>query len=99
VDQLFEEGKTVPVSGYIGRKPSYYDAAKDFYKPEPTAARERYQLEPMMISHGNRNVLSSLFYEDLIANLARPVRWSTTPTACSARATTRGHRPSTSTAS
>ena len=70
VDQVFEEGKTVPVSGYIGRKPSYYDPAKDFYKAEPTPARERYQLEPMMISADDNHVMQSqLFYDDLLSRL------------------------------
>jgi hypothetical protein len=70
VDQLFDEGKTVPLSGYIGRKPDHFDPLKDFYKPEPSAARERYQLEPMMISADeNRVVQSQLFYEDLISRL------------------------------
>ncbi len=72
VDQVFQDGKTVPVSGFIGRKPPYYDPAKDFYKPEPTAARERYQLEPVMISKDDSgNVLSQLFYEDLLARLGQ----------------------------
>lgn len=70
VDQVFEDGKTVPVSGYIGRKPDHFDPEKDFYKPEPTPARERYQLEPMMISADEDRVLQSqLFYEDLLSRL------------------------------
>lgn len=71
VDQLFQDGKTVPVSGYIGRKPAHYDATKDFYKPEPTAARERYQLEPLMVSETDGSVTSKLFYEDLLSLLAQ----------------------------
>lgn len=70
VDPLFQDGKTVPVSGYIGRKPAHYDQTKDFYKPEPTPARERYQLEPVMISADqDGNILSQLFYEDLLSRL------------------------------
>jgi hypothetical protein len=70
VDQLFESGKTVPVSGYIGREPDHYDPAKDFYKPEPTHARKKYQLEPMMISaNQDGEIEAQLFYEDLLSNL------------------------------
>lgn len=81
VDPLFEEGKTQPVAGYIGRKPAHFDAAKDFYKPEPTPAREHYQLEPMMVSADpeTRTVQSQLFYEDLLSRLSREGAFTNEP--------------------
>jgi hypothetical protein len=72
VDQVFQDGKTVPVTGYIGRKPAHYDATTDFYKRESSPTREKYQLEAMMVSRDeDGNVLSNLFYEDLLARLSQ----------------------------
>lgn len=71
VDQLFQPGSTSAISGYIGRVPSYNDPLVDFYKSEPTAARQKYQLEATMISTDTSDAISNiLFYDDLISGLS-----------------------------
>ncbi len=69
VDHLFQPGKAVPVSGYIGRVPSYFDPSKDFYKKEPTPARAQFQLEAAMASEVDGALSTALFYDDLISRL------------------------------
>ena len=71
VDQLFQPGNAEPVSGFIGRKPSYDDPNKDFYKAEPTEQRKRFQLEAAMVSvdPSTREYLSVLTYDDLLSRL------------------------------
>ncbi len=71
VDQLFSEGETFQISGYIGRKPDHYDPNKDFYKVEPSAVREKYQLEPLVISETDGEITSKLFYDDMLSLLGR----------------------------
>lgn len=67
VDQVFQPGTSSQISGYIGRKPEYYDASKDFYIPEPTAARIANQLEPAMVmADSNGSVASVSFFDELI---------------------------------
>lgn len=67
IDNLFQPGASEAISGYVGQKPSYYDALKDFYVPESTPAREAYQLEPAMVSTNSASQMShSLCYDDLI---------------------------------
>ena len=43
VDQVFQPGRSRPVSGYIGRRST--NDIQDFYVGEPTASRAAYQLE------------------------------------------------------
>jgi len=70
VDALFQPGTAEPVSGFVGRKPSYYDPEKDFYITEPSAERARYQLEPGMVSYdANKTLTHALTYPDLISYL------------------------------
>lgn len=69
VDQLFQPGRAEPVSGYIGRVPSYNDPISDFYKQEPTAERTSYQLEAGMASTIDGELSSMLFYDDLVSKL------------------------------
>jgi hypothetical protein len=71
VDHLFQPGASEPVSGYIGRKPYYYNAATDFYKQEINDARQNYQLETAMVSSTNGQVTDLMFYDDLINRLAK----------------------------
>lgn len=67
IDNLFQPGASEAISGYIGQKPSYYDALKDFYVPEASATRAAYQLEPAMVSTNGAGEMShSLCYDDLI---------------------------------
>jgi hypothetical protein len=69
VDQLFQPGRAEPVSGYIGRVPSYNDPIADFYKQEPTPERLQYQLESSMTSFIDGELSALLFYDDLISRL------------------------------
>lgn len=71
VDQLFQPGETQSINAFIGKKPSYYDPTKDFYKDEINTERAFYQLEPAMTSKlANATSFSELlFYQDLANNL------------------------------
>jgi len=71
VDQVFQPGQTQSINALIGRKPSYYDPKKDFYKSEVNAERAYYQLEPAMTaqSTGNTTFSDLFFYQDLVNNL------------------------------
>lgn len=67
VDHTFQPGRAEQISGYIGQRPPYFDATKDFYVPEPTATRRAYQLDPAMASRNANGEITHLnFYEDLI---------------------------------
>jgi hypothetical protein len=66
VDHAFQPGKPEQLSGYIGKKPSYYDPLKEFYIPEPSVIRREHQLEPIMYSAVEGGGKSLLFYEDYI---------------------------------
>lgn len=67
VDQVFQPGKAEQISGYIGLKPSYYDASRDFYVPEPTLERDFYQLEVAMVSRDKDKVVTNMgYYNDLV---------------------------------
>jgi hypothetical protein len=70
INQVFQPGQLQNVNAYIGRKPSYYNPATDFYKPEYNAERAFYQLEAAMVSDdSNGNVQDFLYYTDLVNNL------------------------------
>ncbi len=71
VDQVFQPGVTQSINAFIGRKPSYFDAARDFYKSEYNAERSFYQLEPAMTATAESSSEFSdlLFYQDLVNNL------------------------------
>jgi hypothetical protein len=70
VDQVFQPGQLQNVNAFIGRKPSYYNANTDFYKPEYDAERAFYQLEPTMVSADTSGVTQDLlFYMDVVNNL------------------------------
>lgn len=66
VDHVFQPGRVEPVSGYIGRYPSYYDAKRDFYITEPTPERATRQLEPTMVTASALAISRVLFYDDLV---------------------------------
>jgi hypothetical protein len=71
IDQVFQPGELQSLNAYIGLYPSYYNATTDFYKPEITAERSFYQLDPAMVSlDSNNDPQDLLFYPDLINNLA-----------------------------
>jgi hypothetical protein len=70
VDQLFQPGATDQVSGYIGRKPAYFDADRDFYKIEPSADRAARQLEPSVVTVDEAGSVTGLvFYDDFVNHL------------------------------
>lgn len=70
VDQVFQPGETTQVNAFVGKKPSYYNPEKDFYKVEVSKEREFYQLEPAMTTRGiDGNFSDLLFYPDLINHL------------------------------
>lgn len=70
VDQVFQPGETQNVNAFIGRKPSYFDPKKDFYKSEINADRAFYQLEPAMTTKASDGTFEDLlFYPDLINQL------------------------------
>lgn len=69
VDHLFQPGRADHVSGFIGQRPAQYDAAKEFYIPEATLAREAHQLEPSMVSLNGTAIRNVLFYDDLVEHL------------------------------
>lgn len=70
VDHLFQPGQTDMVSGYIGRKPPYFDQGKDFYKTEPSTDRVERQLEPSVVSLADDGTVSRLmFYDDFVNHL------------------------------
>lgn len=69
VDQLFQPGISQPISGYVGRKPSFYDSVTDFYINEPTTTRVAYQLESGMISSTDSTITNTLTYPDFINHL------------------------------
>ncbi|RYD60239.1 MAG: hypothetical protein EOP83_19855, partial [Verrucomicrobiaceae bacterium] len=70
IDQVFQPGTSQQLSGYIGSKPSYFDAEKDFYLSEPTAIRAAYQFEPAMVSQAeNGTITNILTYDDFMAYL------------------------------
>ena len=70
VDQMFQPGSSEQLSGYVGSKPDYYDAEKDFYISEPTPERTAYQLEPAMVSTSPSDIGFVVYsYSDLIGYL------------------------------
>lgn len=68
VDELFNPGISDNLSEYIGRKPSFFNPATDFYISEPTASRANYQLEAGMVSidANTQSITSALTYPDFI---------------------------------
>lgn len=71
VDQVFQPGTASQISGYIGQKPAYYDAVKDFYIPEPTAERAARQLDPTMATVDINGAVTGLSFYDEIINYLR----------------------------
>jgi hypothetical protein len=71
VDHLFQPQSLEFLTGYVGRKPSWFDRSKDFYLSEPSKTREDYQLTPTIVSkdYQSGNITKALFYEDLLGQL------------------------------
>ena len=68
-DQMFSKKDSTYLSGYLGRREGgNFDPIKDFYIPEPTKNRTRWQLEPTSVAYdANNNKTNILFYEDLLS--------------------------------
>ena len=70
VDQVFQPGETQSVNAFIGRKPAYFNAKRDFYKTEINAERAYYQLEPAMTTTAtDGSFVDLLFYPDVVNKL------------------------------
>jgi hypothetical protein len=71
VDQVFQPGSVETLSGYIGQKPSYFDATTDFYITEPTDLRTAHQLEPGLVTRGSDGTIDRLLTaDDFVSYLA-----------------------------
>ena len=64
-DRVFSKGETKKINAFIGRKPSYYKSATDFYKKEINDDRQKFQLEPAVVY--NNKVID---YPDYISHIA-----------------------------
>ena len=68
LDHLLQPESVEFLTGYIGSKPSYYDASRDYYVSEPTKDRISYQLPISAISKdvnsGRTN--NVMFYDDIV---------------------------------
>lgn len=71
VDHLFQPESVDFLTGYVGIKPPWYNASKDFYLSEPSKDREDYQLAPTIVSRNFQSgqLTNALFYDDLINQL------------------------------
>ena len=71
IDQVFQPGETQSINAFIGKKPSYYNATRDFYKTEINAERAFYQLEPAMTTTTATDGAFDdlLFYPDVVNQL------------------------------
>jgi len=71
VDHLFQPESVEFLGGYIGTKPTYYDAKKDFYVGEPTKSRADYQLPVTAVSANqfSGRVTNIMFYHDYVNSL------------------------------
>jgi hypothetical protein len=70
LDQLVTEPNFKKINGYVGRKFSPTFKLKDNYLPEPTTARQNYQLEPcVVVNDVNKNVNFLSSYTDLLQQI------------------------------
>lgn len=71
IDQVFQPGETQSINAFIGKKPSYFNATRDFYKTEINAERAFYQLEPAMTTTTATDGAFDdlLFYPDVVNQL------------------------------
>lgn len=72
VNHLIQPEDVEFLSGYIGSKPSYYNANTDFYITEVTKTRQDYQLPVTAVSVdlSSNAVNNVMFYDDLLNQLA-----------------------------
>lgn len=71
VDEVFQPGTSESLSGYIGRVPSFFNPATDFYIGEPTTLRAFYQLESGMVSvDATTAITNALTYPDFVNHLS-----------------------------
>jgi len=81
VDHLFQPENSEFLAGYVGSHPVYYNPQTDFYVPEPTPDREKYQLTPTVVSRDPQSgvVQNILFYDDLLNKLRLQGAITSTP--------------------
>lgn len=81
VDHLFQPENSEFLAGYVGSHPVYYNPVTDFYVPEPTSDREKYQLAPTVVSRDPQTgtVQNILFYDDLLNKLRLQGAITSTP--------------------
>lgn len=81
VDHLFQPENSEFLAGYVGSHPEYYNPETDFYIPEPTSDREKYQLTPTAVSRDSQSgeVQNILFYDDLLNKLRLQGALTNTP--------------------
>jgi hypothetical protein len=67
-DQVMSKKDSDYLAGFLGRRvPGQFDPISDFYVPEPTKDRTRWQLEPTAYSRDETyNKTNIFFYEDLL---------------------------------
>ena len=72
VDHLMQPEDVEFLTGYIGSKPVYYNAATDYYVDEPTIERSNYQLPVTAISVNTQTGMTNniMFYDDIVNQLA-----------------------------
>jgi hypothetical protein len=70
LDQLITEPNFKKINGYVGRRFAPTFKLKDNYLPEPTTARQNYQLEPcVVVNDVNKNVNFLSSYTDLLQQI------------------------------
>lgn len=68
-DQVFSKKDSDLLYGYIGRRvPGHYDPVNDFYLPEPSKDRTRWQLEATSFSRNADSTKSNIFFYDDLLN-------------------------------
>jgi hypothetical protein len=70
-DQIFSKKDSDLLSGYLGRRnPGDYNPVTDFYLPEPSKNRTRWQLEATAYAKdASSNKTNIFFYEDLLERI------------------------------
>ena len=72
VDHLFQPESVEFINGYIGKRPTYWNPAKDFYIGESNKSREDYQFGPIAVSYDQPSNSTDhlMFYDDLLGQLS-----------------------------
>lgn len=69
-DHVFQPGSSERLSGFIGKKPLYYNNKHDFYINDQSSDRNFYQLEPTITTSDSNNIINnSIYYTDIVNHL------------------------------